>query len=77
MDREASKHLHDRVQSSQWDLPCDAGRSTRGSGTTERGGMGGEVGGTFKREGTYACLWLIHGDVWQKPAHYCKATLLQ
>ena len=21
----------------------------------------------FKREGTYAHLWLIHADVWQKP----------
>ena len=39
--------------------------------------MGREVGGRFKREGTYAYLWLIHVDVWQKPAQYCKAIILQ
>ena len=22
-------------------------------------------------------LWLIHGDVWQKPTQYCKAIILQ
>ena len=27
---------------------------------TERGGMGREIGGGFKREGTYAFLMLIH-----------------
>jgi len=37
--------------------------------------MGWEVGGRFKREGTYVYLWLIHVDIWQKP--YCKATILQ
>ena len=26
---------------------------------------------------TYAYLWLIHGDMWQKPAQYCKAIILQ
>ena len=30
-------------------------------------GRGWEVGGSFKREGTYVHLWLIHVDVWQKP----------
>ena len=29
------------------------------------GGMGREMGGRFKREGTYVYLWLIHVDVWQ------------
>ena len=28
--------------------------------------MGWGLGGKFMREGTYACLWLIHADVWQK-----------
>ena len=28
--------------------------------------VAGEVGGRFKRDGTYAHLWLIHVDVWQK-----------
>ena len=39
--------------------------------------MGREVEGRFKREGTRVCLWLIHGDVRQKPTQYCKATVLQ
>ena len=40
-----------------------------------RGGMGWEVGGRFKTEETYIYLWLI--NVWQKPAQYCKAIILQ
>ena len=28
------------------------------------GGMGWEVGGRFKREGTCVYLWLIYVDVW-------------
>ena len=39
--------------------------------------MGWGVGGSFKREGTYVYLWLIHVDVWQKPTQYCKAIILQ
>ena len=31
-----------------------------------------EVGGRFKREETYVCLWLIRVDVWQRPSQYCK-----
>ena len=37
--------------------------------------MGWEVGGRFKREGTYAYLRLIHVGVWQKPTKYCKAII--
>ena len=29
----------------------------------QRGGMGRERGGRFKREGMYVCLWLIHTEV--------------
>ena len=36
-----------------------------------------EVGGMFKREGTYVYLGLIHTDVWQKPTQHCKAIILQ
>ena len=32
--------------------------------TTERGGMGREVGGMFKWKGTWVNLWLIDVDVW-------------
>ena len=38
--------------------------------------MGWEVGGRFKREGTYIYLWPIHINVWQKPTQYCKAIIL-
>ena len=39
--------------------------------------MGWEVGGRFKREGTYVYLWLSHINVRQKPTQYCKAIILQ
>ena len=39
--------------------------------------MGWKMGETFKREGTYVYLWLIHIVVWQKPIQYCKAIILQ
>ena len=51
--------------------------TNRGSVITQRGGKGWEVGGTFKREGTYVYLWLIHVDGWQKPIQCCKAITLQ
>ena len=35
------------------------------------------VGGGFKRERTYAYLWLIYFVVWQKAAQDCKAIILQ
>ena len=35
------------------------------------------VGGRFKREEPYICLWLIHVDIWQKPIQCCKAIILQ
>ena len=49
----------------------DAGRSTLSSVTTWRGGMGG------REDQPHVYLWLIHVDVWQKPAQYCKAIILQ
>ena len=39
--------------------------------------MGWEMGGRFKRDRTFVYLWLIHVDVWQKPAQYCKEIILQ
>jgi len=35
------------------------------------------MGGRFKREETYAYLWLVHVVVWQKSIQYCKAKILQ
>ena len=45
--------------------------------TTGRGRIGWEIRGSFKRDGTYLYLWLIHVDVWQKPIQYCQAVILQ
>ena len=39
--------------------------------------MGWEWGGGVRREGMYVYLWLILADVWQRPAQYCKAIILQ
>ena len=58
-------------------LLSDASSSTQCSVTAYRGGMGREVGGRFKRKGTYVCLWLIHTDVCQRPTQRCKAISLQ
>ena len=33
--------------------------------------------GRFRREKTYAYLWLILVDVWQTAAQYCRAIILQ
>ena len=37
--------------------------SNRGSILTERGGMGREMGGRFRREGIYVYLWLIYIEI--------------
>ena len=39
--------------------------------------MGRAMRGRFKREGIYVYLWLIHVEVWQKTAKFCKAISLQ
>ena len=54
----------------------ESGNSNRDSDNAEWG-MGWEVGGNFKREGTYVYLWLTHADVWQKSTQHCKAIVLQ
>ena len=43
----------------------------------KRGEMGREIGGRFKRERIYVYLWLIHVEVWQKTAKFCKAITHQ
>lgn len=42
-----------------------------------RVGWSSGMGGRVKREGTYAYLWLIHVDMWQKATLYGKAIILQ
>ena len=48
---------------SQGELLYGSGNSNRGSVSTWRGGMRREMGGSFKREGIYVYLWLIHVEV--------------
>ena len=36
-----------------------------------------EMGGRFKREGTFVYLWPIHVDVWQKSTKFFKVIILQ
>jgi len=54
----------------------DGGNSNRGSVSTWRGGMGRELGGRFKTEGTYVYLCLIHVDVWQRTTKFYKAITI-
>ena len=35
------------------------------------------MGGRFETEGIRVYLWLIHGEVLQKTAKFCKAIILQ
>ena len=49
---------------SQWGICCMAQEnSNRGSVSTQRGGVGREMGRCFKKEGIYVYLWLIHVEV--------------
>ena len=45
-------------------LLYDSRNSTWGLVPTYSGGMGREVRGMLKWEGTWVNLWLIHADVW-------------
>ena len=42
-----------------------SGNSNRGFVSTQKGGMGREMGGRFKREGIYVHLWLVHNKLWK------------
>ena len=57
---------------SQWefDIWC-------GAPNLEGWGEEGGGGGRFWREETNVSLWLIHGDVCQEPAQYCKVITCQ
>ena len=48
------------------------GTQSRCSGTTQRHGVGREVGGGFRMRGKHVYLWPIHADAWQKPSQYCN-----
>ena len=55
----------------------EAGTQSWCSGTTQRDGVGREVGEGFRIMGTHVHPWLIHVDVWQKTPQYCKVISLQ
>ena len=42
----------------------------------ERGSWEGGGGG-FQEGRMQVCLWLVHGDVWQRPSQYCKVVILR
>ena len=48
---------------SQWEFSVWLRKLKQGSGPTWTGGMGREMGGRFKNEGTSVYLWLIHVKV--------------
>ena len=79
MERVALKHIHYMCKIRQ---PVEICYITHGaqiwcSVTTQRGGIEWRVGGRFRRERTYVCLWQTQVDIWQKPTQYCKAIILQ
>ena len=61
---------------SQWEFVCGSGKSNRDTVPTSRGRMGRKMGGSFKGEGLYVYLWLIHVQVWQKTTKLYKAIIL-
>ena len=77
--REEHGNIHITVCNidNQWEISVAQGAQLRWSVTTQRGTIGWEVGGRFKREGTYVYPWLIDVDVWQTPTQYYKAIILQ
>ena len=48
---------------SQWEFAVQLRKLKQGLCINLEGGMGKEMGGSFKREGIYVYLWLIHVEV--------------
>ena len=51
----------------------DSGNSNRDSVTIWRGGIGRQMRGSLRREGTWVYLWLSLADVSQNTTKFCKA----
>ena len=62
---------------SQWEFAICFRELKQGLCINLRGGMGREMGGSFKREEIYVYLQLIHVEVGQKTTKFCKAIILQ
>ena len=58
-------------------LLSDLGNSNRDSVTIWRGGIGRQMRGRLRREGTWVYLWLSLADVSQNTTKFCKAINLQ
>ena len=77
-ERTALKHVYYHMWN-RWpgQVQCmKQGTQSQCTGTTQRDGMGREVGGGF-RKGPHVHLGLIHVNVWQKLPQYCKVISLQ
>ena len=61
--RKHHKSIKNRCYLANRNLLYGSGNSNMGSVSTQRGGMGREMGGRFKREGIYLYLWLTHVEV--------------
>ena len=48
---------------SQWEFAVWLRKLNRGSVSIQRGRMGREMGGRFKKEGIYVYIWLIYVEV--------------
>ena len=76
MDRVTWKHTLPYVKYiANGNLLYDSGNLSWGSVTTQRDGMGREMEGRFKREGTQVDP--CHVATWWKPTQFCKAIILQ
>ena len=62
---------------SQQEFALWLGKLKQGLHINQEGWDGEEMGRRLKREGIYVYLWLIHVEVWQKTAKFCKAIMLQ
>ena len=61
---------------SQWEFAVCLRKLKQGLCINLEGCDGREMEGTFKREGIYVYLWLVHVQVLQK-TKFCKAIILQ
>ena len=78
-ERRALKHVYYHIWN-RWQIQVRCvkqGTQSRCTSTTQRDGMGREVGGGVQDGGTHVHAWLIHVNVWQKPPQYCKVIILQ
>ena len=55
-ERHGNTHITVCNTDNQWKFPVTQGAQIRSSVTTQRGTIGWEVGGRFRREGTYVML---------------------